>query len=102
MVHTGCLKLYCAQIGVPFDLSVENGRETLIALVERHEMLGTTMFGGYEGIDYSDGRLDERWLTQPTGDQKNGNLFKWKFEDGQYDWTMTRYNLVRLKANSQS
>ena len=92
MVHTGCLKLYCAQIGVPFDLSAESGRETLIALVERHEMLGTTMFGGYEGIDYSDGRLDERWVTQPTGDQKNGNIFQWKFEDGQYDWTMTRYN----------
>ena len=97
-MHTGCLKIYCEQIGVPFALSADDGRETLVALLERHEMLGVTEFGGYEGIDYSEGRLDERWETQPTGDQKSGNIFKWKFEDRLYDWTMIRYANTCLKS----
>ena len=78
----------CAQLGVPFDLS-ENGRDTLVALVELHEMLGTTVYGGYEGIDYSQGRLNKRWLTQPFG-QGNANRFAWNFENGSQDWTMKR------------
>jgi hypothetical protein len=92
MVHDGCLKLFCSEIGVPFDLSQTTGEGTMIALLERFEYLGTTVFGGYEGIDYSEGKMDERWLTQPHG-KTNGNEFAWHFDYGKYDWTMKRYAL---------
>ena len=83
----------CARIGVPFNLT-QDGRDTLIALVERHEILGTTAYGGYEGIDYSNGKLDHRWLSQPHGDD-NANVFIWKFENGEQDWTMKRYIFLK-------
>ena len=73
---------------MPFDLT-QKGRETLIALLERHEFLGTTLYGGYEGIDYSMGNLDERWLSQPCGGEK-ANVFAWDFKNGEEDWTMRR------------
>ena len=85
---------------MPYDLS---NRETLIALLERHEFLGTTCYGGYEGIDYSAGRLDDRWLSQPFGvqfrndgevrDDVSANVFAWDYENGEHDWTMKRYSL---------
>jgi hypothetical protein len=62
-------------------------------LVERHEILGTTLFGGYEGVDYSEGKLNARWVTQPFA-AHNANLFAWKYEKGQHDWTMKRYFLT--------
>lgn len=80
--------MVCRHIGVPFDLS-ENGRNTIISLLERHETLGTTLFGGYEGVDYSQGKLDERWITQPNG-RDDGGRFAWAFESGEYDWAMKR------------
>ena len=91
MAHEGCWKLYCARIGVPFDLS-QNGKDTIIALVERHEILGMTLFGGYEGIDYSEGDLDKRWLIEPYG-CGDANKFAWNYENGEQDWTMKRYPL---------
>jgi hypothetical protein len=91
VAHEGCWKLLCHKIGVPFDLS-QKGRETLVALVERHEILGITLFGGYEGIDYSEGKLEERWLVEPYGCGE-ANQFAWDFENGQQDWTMKRYIL---------
>ena len=89
VAHEGCWKLLCGKLGVPFDFS-QKGRDTIIALVERHEILGTTLFGGYEGIDYSGGKLDERWLVEPYGCGQ-ANQFAWDFENGEYDWTMKRY-----------
>jgi hypothetical protein len=89
------LKLLCARIGVPFNLK-QDGRDTLIALVERHEMLGTTVYGGYEGIDYSNGKLDQRWKSQPNGDE-DANVFRWKFENSEQDWTMKRYNFPKAQ-----
>jgi len=90
VAHEGCLKLYCEQIGVPFNLT-PSGLETMLALIERHEFLGPTLYGGYEGIDYSAGKLDERWLSQPCGGE-DANVFAWDFERGQEDWTMKRYH----------
>ena len=78
---------------MPFDLS-QNGRNTLVALVERHEILGLTLFGGYEGIDYSEGCLDERWLVEPYGCGE-ANEFAWKYGNGEQDWTMKRFVLQR-------
>jgi hypothetical protein len=80
----------CSYIGVPFDLSL-GGKETLTALVELHEMLGLTLFGGYEGIDYSEGDLEDRWLTEPYGCGE-ANQFCWNYKNGCEDWTMKRYN----------
>ena len=85
-MHEGCLKLLCEQIGVPFDL---RAKETLITLIERHEFLGTTLFGGYEGIDYSAGNLHERWVSQPNGEH-DANLFRWDSDRGKDDWVMKR------------
>jgi hypothetical protein len=56
-------------------------------------MLGITLFGGYEGIDYSEGKLDRRWITQPYG-EGDANIFQWDFEKGEQDWTMKRYILT--------
>ena len=44
MAHEGCIKLLCAELGVPFDLS-QSGRDTIIARTELHEFLGTTAYG---------------------------------------------------------
>ena len=85
--------MYCARIGVPFDFS-QNGRDTIVALVERHEILGLTLFGGYEGIDYSEGHLDERWLVEPYGCGE-ANEFAWEYDNGEQDWTMKRFVLQR-------
>jgi len=82
------LKLLCAKLGVPFDLS-QNARDTLVALSELHEMLGVTLFGGYDGIDYTEGDLDERWLVEPYGCGK-ANQFAWNYGNGSQDWTMKR------------
>jgi hypothetical protein len=62
----------------------------MLALLERHEFLGPTLYGGYEGIDYSAGKLDERWISQPCGGEE-ANVFEWDFENGQEDWTLKRY-----------
>ena len=91
MAHEGCIKLLCAELGVPFDLS-QSGRDTIIARTELHEFLGTTAYGGYEGIDYSEGRLNERWLSQPSGNTTS-NTFAFDFANGEEDWTMKRYLL---------
>jgi WD40 repeat protein len=84
------VRIFCAQLGVPFNLTA-SGKDTLVAILERHEFLGTTLYGGYEGIDYSEGKLDERWLSQPTGED-DANVFAWNFQNGEQDWTMKRYN----------
>jgi hypothetical protein len=66
--------------------------DTLVKLLERFEMLGTTVCGGYDGVDYSEGRVDERWESQPYGYQlPNGNRFTWAFAEGTLDWVMKRY-----------
>jgi hypothetical protein len=72
---------------MPFDLA---NRKTLIALLEREEFLGTTMCGGYVGIDYSEGKLEDRWLSRPCG-WPSTNRFAWNFTNGEHDWTMKRY-----------
>jgi hypothetical protein len=81
--------LYCTRIGVAYDLS-QSGRNTVVTLVERHEILGLTLFGGYEGVDYSEGNLDERWLVEPYG-CGDANEFAWEYDNGKHDWTMKRF-----------
>src|SRR5436309_1876766 len=90
VAHDGCVKMLCGKLDVKFDLS---DRDTLVKLVELNELLGTTVFGGYEGIDYSDGKLDKRWITQPCGGEGN-NVFAWDFENGHQDWTLKRYTNI--------
>jgi hypothetical protein len=87
VAHEGCIKILCSEIGVPFNFK---HRETLIALLERHEFLGTTTYGGYDRIDYFEGGLEERWFSQPSG-RFGANLFEWDFANGEQDWTMKRY-----------
>ena len=71
----------------------------MVALVERHEILGLTLFGGYEGIDYSEGHLDERWLVEPYGCGR-ANEFAWEYDNGEQDWTMKRFVLQRTELIS--
>jgi len=82
--------MFCGKLGIPYDLG---NLDTLVALLERFEYLGTTVCGGYDGIDYSEGRMEERWLTQPFGEAP-GNKFQWEFQDGAEDWTMKRFFLI--------
>lgn len=67
----------------------QTGRDTLISLIERHEMLGLTVYGGYEMIDYSEGRLLEKWKNQRNG-RNHGGVFNWNFSPGVDDYIMKR------------
>jgi len=87
-MHEGCLKILCSVLGVRYDLS---NLDTLVAILEQHEFLGITKYGGYSGIDYSEGELNKRWLTQPNN-VDDGNIFDFRFENGKHDWTLQRYN----------
>jgi hypothetical protein len=92
-MHEGCLKLLCAKIGLVFDMT---NIETLVGLVARHECLGVTLFGGYQGIDYSEGNMYSRWVSQPLGTSTD-NVFAWNFDDQRHDWTLRRYLHINLK-----
>jgi hypothetical protein len=72
---------------MPFDLA---NREKLIALLERKDFLGMTVCGGYVEIDYSEGKLEDRWLSRPSG-WPSSNRCAWNFANGEHDWTMKRY-----------
>jgi len=87
-MHEGCLKILCSVLGVPYDLS---NLDTLVVILERHEYLGATKYGGYKGIDYSEGALNKRWLTQPSN-VDDGNIFNFHFEKGKHDWALQRYH----------
>ena len=86
----------CCAIKLVFHLILRKTGGRLCRVVERHEILGTTLFGGYEGVDYSEGQLDERWLVEPYGCGR-ANQFEWDFENGQQDWTMKRYAPLKVK-----
>lgn len=85
IAHRGCLQMVCEYINI---LS-QTGRDTLISLIERHEMLGLTVYGGYEMIDYSEGRLLEKWKNQRNG-RNHGGVFNWNFSPGVDDYIMKR------------
>ena len=85
--HEGCFRLLCHGLGEPFDLT---NLDTLVALLQHNEFLGITTYGGYEGIDYSEGKLDDRWLTQPYSDT-DANLFAWDYANGEEDFVLKRY-----------